>query len=345
MFSPEVAREIREQPDIEQLSDQAQRQLERVVGKADFLPVWFLQRGADLRHTVAKIRARSAAGMEIGGTGFLVGPGLLLTNAHVLDWSDQNGPPLAAIAPHSTALFDYEERYDGTLGASVTFALDPDTLLLSSPWNLLDYVLVALKPLSVDSQARISDYGYNRLTAELGKIAPGEPVFIIQHPLGELKQVVINDNRIVERDEASSYLVYEADTNAGSSGAPVFNRQWEVVGLHHSAQIARDTTGAILDVDGGQWKPERGMGKVKFLNLNEGVRISKILHHLSNTLQANDAGTPPPDFQVLSTEGTQLLQELLQTKQAQAPTALVRPVPVSTSTPKAPAAPRFARPE
>ena len=349
-FDDEVARELRQQPDVCQLSPKAQSQLERVVGSADFLPVWFLQRGADLRRTVAQVQARSPAGVQMNGTGFLVGPGLLLTNAHVLDWSDIGGEPLEIIVRESTVVFDFEQRFDGSYAPMVTFRLDPDTLLLTSPWNELDYVLVALEPYSVDGRSAIADYGYNRLTAELGKVARGEPVFIIQHPLGKEKQVVLNENRLIERDEASTVLVYEADTNSGSSGAPVYNRQWEVVALHHAPQIARDEHGNVLAVDGSMWTEAHGQDQILFLALNEGIRISSLLHHLERLLDVyrEQGGVAAP--QHLTPEGEERLQVMLQTKQAPEPSSLVAPVPVADE-PAAPSAPsvppvrRYPRPD
>ncbi|TWI69280.1 V8-like Glu-specific endopeptidase [Pseudoduganella lurida] len=332
-FDAEAVQEIRAQPDVQQWSANTQRQLERLIGHPDFLPVWFLQRGAELRRTVAKIKARSAAGAEMEGTGFLVGPGLLLTNAHVLDWSDMGREPLQAIAPHSSALFDFEEQFDGSLRQTATFALDPTTLLLSSPWDVLDYVLVAVKAVSTDGKARIEDYGYNRLTAELGKIAAGEAVFIIQHPLGQAKQVVLNENRLIERDEASPYLVYEADTNSGSSGSPVFNRQWEAVALHHSSEIARNEAGQILNLEDQPWDPAQGAGRIQFRGLNEGIRISRILQHLAQTLVDVQSGAPIAGPQTLSESGASRLRQLLATRLAPVPGDLVGRVPVSEQGP------------
>lgn len=343
-FDSEVTQELLHEHDVTRWSDAAQNQLERVVNRADFLPVWFLQRGADLRRTVAQVQARTPAGEQMNGTGFLVGPGLLLTNAHVLDWSDMGREPLDVIAPESTVLFDFEQRFDGSYAPTTTFRLDPDTLLLSSPWYELDFVLVAVQSTSVDGQSAIDAYGYNRLTAELGKVARGEPVFIIQHPLGKEKQVVLNDNRLIERKEQSSMLVYEADTNSGSSGAPVFNRQWEVVALHHATQIARNEADEIIARDGSVWTKDRGLDQIKFLSLNEGIRVSKLLHHLEGLLETSRSGGLPAPHR-MTAEGAARLQAMLQTKQASEPIALVAPVPVAQAPTRPPAKParRFAQ--
>jgi endonuclease G len=68
--------------------------------------------------------------------------------------------------------------------------------------------------------------------------------------------VALRDNRIV--DVFDNFLHYEADTQPGSSGSPVFNDQWELVALHHASVPAPE-------------HPELG----KFVN--EGIRVSRLL--------------------------------------------------------------------
>ncbi len=78
---------------------------------------------------------------------------------------------------------------------------------------------------------------------------------IVQHPRGEKKQIALRENRIV--DVLDSYLHYEADTEPGSSGSPVFDDGWQVIALHHASVRA----------------PEDGeLGGF----LNEGIRVSSL---------------------------------------------------------------------
>ena len=58
----------------------------------------------------------------------------------------------------------------------------------------------------------------------------GDRVAIIQHPGGMLKQVALHHNLVTYADETK--IQYLTDTQPGSSGSPVFNGAWEVVGLH-----------------------------------------------------------------------------------------------------------------
>lgn len=322
-----VAEELRRGAAVGELSREAQSELERVLDGSDFMPVWFLTRGAELRRTVGLVRARTAAGREAAGTGFLVGPRLLLTNFHVLDWTDIGQRPLAELVRHSLVEFDFEEGSDGRRQPVATFRLDPATLLLASSWDRLDYVLVALEPLSLEGVA-IDDFGYNRLAGDLGKISTGESVFIIQHARGEAKQVVVQNNRLFHiADVGTPVLSYEADTDHGSSGAPVYNRQWEVVALHHSTQIARDAQGRTLARDGGLWQPGMGSDQVQYLNLNEGVRISRILAELAAKATEQMPLAAP---EALSAAGRPLLAKALETHLGASPMDLVAPIPAET---------------
>ncbi len=322
-----VADELRRGGAVEDLSAEAQGELERVLDGADFMPVWFLTRGAELRRTIGRVRARTAGGREAAGTGFLIGPRLLLTNYHVLDWTDVGQQPLAELAQHSLVEFDYEEQLDGQLQPIATFALDPATLLLASPWHQLDYVLVALQPRSGNGMA-IESFGYNRLAGDLGKISMGEAVFIIQHAQGRPKQVVVQNNRLIHiEDGGPPFLTYEADTDRGSSGAPVFNRQWEVVALHHSTEIARDGEGRVLAKNGRPWQPGMGSAEIRYLSLNEGIRISRILADLAAKLGGQESLETP---EALSTPGRGLLQEALLTHLGVAPMDLIAPIPVES---------------
>ncbi len=62
-------------------------------------------------------------------------------------------------------------------------------------------------------------------------LAAGHPSFVIQHPGGGPKKVGLYRNEI--RHVGSPFLQYLTETGVGSSGSPVFNKEWEVIALHH----------------------------------------------------------------------------------------------------------------
>jgi endonuclease G len=248
--------------------DQAQgpglRTLERIIGKTDLMSVRFLELGSQIARTVGRIHVRRPDGNVLGyGTGFLVSPRLLLTNNHVL--TD------AGVAAPSRVEFDFQEGVDGRLQSSIFVNLDPEAFFATD--KPLDFSVVALK----GDVGKVASYGWNGLSAAEGKIIVGEYVTIIQHPGGKRKQLALRDNQVV--DVLDTYLHYRTDTSPGSSGSPVFNDQWEVVGLHHSGVPKKDAQGRILARDGRVFTSSMGEDEIDWI-ANEGVRISQILRHV-----------------------------------------------------------------
>ncbi len=241
--------------------------LERIIGKSNLIEAGFLTEGAQALRSVCRVEIGEANGLVAGyGTGVMVSSRLLLTNNHVLE--------SAETAAASRAEFDYETDDDGRLRRAVRFGLDPDAFFVTDPG--LDYTLVAVDTVSADGQP-LARYAWIPLIEEQGKVIKGEYVNIVQHPNGEPKQVALRENQVVDLME--NFLHYKTDTAPGSSGAPVFNDEWELVALHHSGVPARNRDGAILAIDGGLWSEEMGEHRVKWV-ANEGARISRIVRHL-----------------------------------------------------------------
>ena len=196
----------------------------------------------------------------------MVSPRLMMTNNHVLD--------SAAMASRSQIEFNYQIGLNGKQATSLFFSLSPADFFLTDPG--LDYTLVAVQAQLPDGR-KLRDLGWNRLSDAEGKIIKGECVNIIQHPNGEPKQLALRENRL--EDVLEQWLHYHTDTAPGSSGSPLFNDQWEVVGLHHSGVPERDGQGNILTRDGQVWHPIMGEHKIRWL-ANEGARCSRIVQHI-----------------------------------------------------------------
>ena len=67
-------------------------------------------------------------------------------------------------------------------------------------------------------------------------VRPDEPVFILHYPMG-LPRLQLSLGRLIGVE--GPWLQYDADTQPGSSGAPVFNDEWSVVGMHVSSGAGR----------------------------------------------------------------------------------------------------------
>ncbi|WP_292086946.1 trypsin-like peptidase domain-containing protein [Mesorhizobium sp.] len=211
--------------------------LEQVVGSNDLRPAWWLEEGAARSRAVCKI---DASGVDYkgrsgtwSGSGFLVAPGILCTNHHVLNSKE--------VAARSRALFDFAALPDGTVRQVSTFRLRPDLLFWTSPVVAtggkggLDVTFVAL-----EGQPG-STFGSIPLLRQAFVVADEDKLNVIQHPNGRLKEVAIRNNTVVFQN--TQVVQYQSDTEAGSSGAPVMNDGWELVALHHAAKKDKSNEG------------------------------------------------------------------------------------------------------
>lgn len=207
------------------------------------------------------------------GTGFLVGNKYLLTADHVLNNINY--------LKNLSAEFNYQKLINGDEDTPVRYEVEEAVVRDET----LDYALLRLntnfKEKEVESKPNyislLTDEtliappltfkqaeGFdNQLSEEVKKrlaraksIAnhkngiqgiDGEPVTIIQHPKGKHKQVVMSSNRVIAISEDCLY--YESDAESGSSGSPIFNQEWQLVGLHRgyiSESESKDIEGDIV---------------------------------------------------------------------------------------------------
>ena len=241
--------------------------LERMIGEAEeYLSVMFVARAAVVIRSVGRIAAPRSF-----GTGFLVAPGVLITNNHVLPDSDE--------AALTRVQFRYEVDLIDREIAPVAFHLNPDRLFVTDPD--LDFTLVAVEAQGDDASS-LSEFGFLPLVGDQGKIRLGQPVNIIQHPAGERKQLIFRESTLSLLPEALGTVAqYTGDTKPGSSGSPVFSDAWEVVALHHSGVPDSNDRGEWMDVDGNVWDQARDphMERVKWI-ANEGIRVSSLVRRI-----------------------------------------------------------------
>ncbi|MDY3553809.1 DNA/RNA non-specific endonuclease [Gemmata sp. JC717] len=263
--------------------------LERVLGATrDFQFVEFFAQALFASRSVGRVVTKIGGGRVSYGTGFLVSPRLLLTNHHVLE--------SRADAARSEVEFNYQRDRLGAALPVARFRLEPGAFFLND--KDLDFALVAVAETSAGRGLR--EFGWCPLIKDEGKIVVGEPINIVQHPRGEMKQVVVRENRLI--DLLDQFAHYEADTEPGSSGSPVFNDQWEVVALHHSGVAKRNNKGEFLTTDGRVWKPGDDPTRLAW-EANEGVRVSTLVEFIARAnvpasarallTQLLDAKAPP----------------------------------------------------
>ena len=224
-------------------SDPTPDGLERQIGaQSTLLDVSFLQRGLEISPSVVKLVVTLNDGKRYNGTGFRISDDLLLTNHHVL--FDDQGP-----ATTVEAWYGYERSFAGATREPQVLACDQGTIV-----GRKDHDWAAVRVASpVPAQARP--------IAIAGAPTPAvaDRVYIIQHPDGRVKQIGMVHNTVVKVDD--DRIGYLTDTEGGSSGSPVFDEQWRLVGLHHRWET---------DVVGGRRRI-----------YNQGVRIERVVEGLA----------------------------------------------------------------
>jgi hypothetical protein len=195
---------------------------EKVLGTERFETLRWFRTALDRCRGVARIE--DPYGWPVG-TGFLVDgprlhPGLpptvLVTNAHVIAQDDPEALTPERARVTFRALGDNQPRH-------IT------RLFWSSPPHRLDATVVELDAYPMES-SRIP-VARQRPRSE----AESLQTYIIGHPSGADEVMLsVRDNKLLDADERCVH--YRTPTEGGSSGSPVFNRDWELIALHHSGK-------------------------------------------------------------------------------------------------------------
>lgn len=193
--------------------------IEVIVGNKDFQPARFLRDGAER----AKAICRVVLGIGGFGSGSLLNGGYIFTNWHVL--------PNEAVAKTSVAEFGFEEG--GT--DKITVKLDPDTYFISD--KARDFAIVAC------DMTNLQDIKPLSLSLTPNQFMVKDRINIIQHPQGRAKEVAFRDNEVLKIFQG--VFNYRCDTEPGSSGSPVFNDSWELIGLHRAGSEAGQFNQAV----------------------------------------------------------------------------------------------------
>ncbi|MBZ6388663.1 MULTISPECIES: DNA/RNA non-specific endonuclease [Pantoea] len=235
----------------------------------DLLPIAFLEQGITCARAVALLREDGIP----RGCGFMTHGGLFITNHHLLPQPPAQG--------RVTLQFGWRRTETGELVDGVTYVADAERFFLTSPTDELDCTLIALGEIVAGGGEAPQPLALNDRN---DKHALGISLNLIHHPGGAPQQITLRNNALLARHE--QLLHYAADTDSGSSGAPVFNDAWQLVALHH---------GGVESDDG--W-------------VNEGIRISAIIDWLKGELP-----------QLPAAQQAQLMQALTVSENAAPPIA------------------------
>jgi hypothetical protein len=233
------------------------RELEREIRKTNssFDPVkWRTQLG-QVESQLCRIEIEDDGAMRYG-TGFLVGRNKVMTNYHVVKEVIEK----RVKAERVILRFDYKKSEDGTsINSGTIHRLESgdDWLIDASEGSTVDEMVDPKEQLPAEDQL---DYALLELEGSPGnemvggeKAAPSSPtrkwikvpntpftfvanapLYIMQHPQGEPLKLAIDTDAIIGVNENGTRVRYKTNTEKGSSGSPCFNKDWELVALHHS---------------------------------------------------------------------------------------------------------------
>jgi len=199
--------------------------LERILGVDRYLSLTWYRTGLKRCRAVARIQTADDHGI---GTAFLVaGPDLhpalpplvVITNGHVVP--EDLDPGHAHVAFHGL---------DDDPGRQARFRVVRQWWYQPSADRGLDTTILEL-----------DGYPADVAPTPLAKGLPAKPLqhrraYVIGHPGGSAQpQFSLQDNILIDYDHR--VLRYRSPTEGGSSGSPVFDDEWRLIGLHHAGGI------------------------------------------------------------------------------------------------------------
>lgn len=213
--------------------------LERLLVKGNGIVDY--QRLGQLQYQVCKVRA----GKQVG-TGFLIGPDLIITNYHVVQDLLQD----QITASQVSVLFDYlrlpghaapnqgtpcDLAEDWRVDDAPPSAEDSKVLADKGPVDPghLDYAVLKLaQAMGDDPVAALPAAPPRGWLRGAAAPQPGAPLIIAQHPLGKPLSLAFGET--LACNDNQTRVRYDADTEKGSSGSPCLDARFDLVALHHS---------------------------------------------------------------------------------------------------------------
>ncbi|MDH3282777.1 MAG: serine protease [Gammaproteobacteria bacterium] len=236
--------------------------LQRILGNVGAQTYQWMLRAIERGRAVARITLLDGRPV---GSGFAIPANrlcanwegvVLMTNAHVVSPDSDRFPRPQDI------VVTFESGQD--ISQTAAYTIEKQDVLWSSPpgrlgepdMHHLDVTLVRLP-------AHGGIVAADQIHDELPRLGAAERIYVIGHPQGRALSFSIQDNKLL--DYESPLIHYHTPTEPGSSGSPLFDGAWRVIGVHHA---------------GGDRSP-RLNGRSGLYPANEGVSIKAVRQMLN----------------------------------------------------------------
>jgi hypothetical protein len=201
---------------------------EKLFSADRFKTLKWYRTGLDRCLVVARLGRDSTSGI---GTGFAIDGQslnsrwkdklLLVTNAHVVSNNEDICRAYGAMRTGETVV-----TFEG-LGTEEYAVAD---IVWNSAPDQLDATVLELEG-AEELKARLAGVMVP-IAKALPVIEDSARIYIIGYPGGGTLCVSLEDTLLL--DHEAPRIHYRTPTEGGSSGSPVFNRQWQLIGLHHA---------------------------------------------------------------------------------------------------------------
>jgi S1-C subfamily serine protease len=226
---------------------------EKIIGENTLRDVYLLELALEASRAVVRIMTATQL-----GSGFLAGAGLIMTAHHVID--------SAETARDSLFTYNYQlDRQGQPLPMQITRAL-PGGRFYTNPD--LDFTVLEIEE---------TPAGVMPLALSRRRLSRNERVNIIQHPGGHYKKISLQNNFVAYADGRD--IQYLTTTEPGSSGSPVLNNDFVVVGIHHSGGMLVEP-GSLGRFLGRRYLRNAGSTMAAVLD-DLGAQAPEILGHLN----------------------------------------------------------------
>lgn len=183
----------------------------------EFVDVGFQQRSVQASESVCRVEV-DRQDAATSGTGFVIAPGIVVTCFHVINTTDP-----AFVRNHVKLRFGALTMRGGQQSEGRLVHPGDDPVIAAD--SRLDFIAIRTK--------EPTDRALDMIPA--GRLpVQGTSIHILQHPEGGPMKLSTCLNSVTTI--LPEHFQYHTPTRSGSSGAPCFDDDWNVIGLHQSEQ-------------------------------------------------------------------------------------------------------------